>query len=83
MIENTFVINKIGIVTFIYDDALVDLLSDGESTITRASTVEPVGKLWCADLAPVGGPKLPVCTLRADALRNEVDWLNSNLHRLT
>lgn len=71
-----------GSLAAIHNDALVDLYSEGQTTIRRASNVEPVvvgGKVaWVADLSPVGGPKLEPCDLRADALAAEVVWLQEN-----
>lgn len=62
-------------IRFIYNDALIPLISQGSATTRRASHVEPDGNLWIADMSPVGGPKLGPFSTRADALKEEVDWL--------
>lgn len=65
-----------GTVSFVYDDALLPLLSMGKSEIKRASHVEPTedGR-WTADLSPSGGPVLGPFNTRAEALREEKKWL--------
>ena len=69
-----------GGLSFIYSDDLVDLLSLGDATITRASHVEPAAGGWTADMSPVGGPVLGPFVLRSTALAAEVAWLQE--HRL-
>lgn len=70
-----------GDLTFIYNDALVTLLDEGQAEVKRASHVEPTadGQGWQADMSPVNGPLLPVCKLRSEALAAEVDYLNQKL----
>jgi hypothetical protein len=71
-----------GSIAAIHNDALVTLYDEGETTIRRASHVEPIdgGEQvnWVADLSPVNGPKLGPYRLRSDALQAEVDWLERN-----
>ena len=66
---------------FIYNDDLVALLDEGESTVRRVSHVEPLcvkGKHgWTADMSPVNGPVLGPYDTRAEALDAEVAWLQS------
>lgn len=65
---------------FIYSDDMADLLLEGQSTVRRASHVEPIqGGGWQADMAPVGGPILTGFKLRQEALDAEVDYLNKHL----
>lgn len=72
-----------GTVQFVYsDDAAAMLAGETETSETqRASHVEPEGDNWCADLAPVGGPKLGPFTTRAEALGAEVAWLANEMAR--
>jgi hypothetical protein len=71
---------KSGVITSIYDDALVSLFADAATVNTsRASNVEPDGAGWMADLAPVGGPILKGFTTRQDALDAEVQYLNRHI----
>jgi hypothetical protein len=65
-----------GAVRFVYDDALRDLLALGQSSIRRASHVEPSrdGR-WTADLGPMQGPVLGPFETRAAALDAERAWL--------
>jgi hypothetical protein len=69
-----------GDVQCLYDEA-VDLAALGETTITRASHVEPdeAGQWW-ADCSPLLGPKLGPFARRSDALSAEAHWLRE--HRL-
>lgn len=62
-------------ITFIHDDELNFLLDLGDTEIRRASHVEPCGKMWQADMSPVGGPILGPFKLRGQALRAERRWL--------
>ncbi len=64
-----------GTLNFLWDDALAPLMELGESTLFRASHIEPQGIEWVADLSPVGGPTLGAFPLRNDALTAERDWL--------
>jgi hypothetical protein len=68
-----------GEVRFIYSDKLRGLVELGQSKIERASHVEPTNdNCWIADLSPVNGPKLGPFKLRADALKAEVEWLETH-----
>lgn len=52
------IIEPDGTVRFVYSDALAAVF-DGEALhTTRASHVEPCGRGWMADMAPIGGPIL-------------------------
>lgn len=59
MSEHTIKISD-GRLTFVYDDALGDLLDEGTAAVCRVSHVEPhpTKKGWLADMSPVGGPIL-------------------------
>lgn len=60
----------------------LDLHALGRPEITRASHVEPTPDAhWTADLAPLGGPVLGPFARRSEALRAEIDWLESWLAR--
>jgi hypothetical protein len=75
-IQHTIKIDDDGRISFVYDDALADLLTVGEAIVTRASHVEPApGGGWTADMGPVAGPVLGPFPLRADALAAERAWL--------
>jgi hypothetical protein len=69
-----------GLALSVYDDALQPLLSEGETTVARASHVEPsAGGGWDADLTPSNGPaSLGGFTTRQAALDAEVAWLHAN-----
>jgi hypothetical protein len=76
-------IREDGSIGAIHDDALAPLYDEGETTISRASNVEPIKTvtgdiMWQADMSPVGGPKLEPRRLRANALAAEVEWLKQN-----
>lgn len=66
----------------IYDDALIPLVDQADTIETRrASYVEPSKVAvfgWCADLSPVGGPKLTYKS-RQDALNAEAEYINENI----
>ena len=68
----------------VYDDTLIELYAQGETRVSRASNVEPEtidGYItWCADLSPLGGPKLGPFTKRAQALTEEAGWLNQVIY---
>ena len=65
-----------GCCTSVYDETL-DLRFLGESTIRRASHVEPTTDgHWSADLSPVGGPQLGPFLSRSEALAAELAWLD-------
>jgi hypothetical protein len=72
------VIHPDGSLRTIYCEA-IELAALGVLSISRASHVEPddCGR-WCADLAPVGGPRLGPFERRSDALKAEQDWLEAN-----
>lgn len=68
-----------GRLQFVYDDALVDLLSEGTPAVCRVSHVEPVpGGGWTADMSPVNGPVLGPFPTRAEGLAAERAWLAAN-----
>jgi hypothetical protein len=69
-----------GMMTYIYNDDMLDLMEEGTSTTRRVSHVEPDtsrsnGIRWTADMSPVGGPMLGPYRSREDALEAEVRWL--------
>ena len=70
-----------GTITFIWNDALADLMSLGKGLIKRASHVEPTADgQWTADMSPVcggGGPVLGPFPLRGEALQAEVVFLQN------
>lgn len=73
-----------GSISYVYDDE-VDRFFRGagfEGVVRRASRVEPCEGGWSADLALVGGPVLGPFEDRAQAIAEEVEWLNRNLHRV-
>ena len=62
----------------IYDET-IDLTVLGQLSIARASHVEPDGNgQWCADLSPVGGPRLGPFAARSPALAAEREWLDAH-----
>lgn len=79
--EHDIIVGEDGTIQLIYSDEVVDALfgDEGEVAVRRASHVEPAGRMWQADLSPVGGPKLPVTTRRQDALDAEVEWLRREM----
>jgi hypothetical protein len=70
-----------GTIAFVYDDLLAPLVEEGESSIRRASHVEPhAAGGWSVDLSPMGGPVLPErFALRRDALAAEKAWIEEHL----
>ena len=70
---------KNGVITAIYDDALIPLFDGAEVNTMRASHVEPRGAGWEADLSPVGGPLLTGFKTRSEALGAEVSYLNEHV----
>jgi hypothetical protein len=76
----TFSVDTDGTLHCIYDDCLADLFKEGQTTITRASHVEPTADgQWTADMSPSGGPVLGPFPLRQTALDAEVAWLEEKL----
>lgn len=64
----------------IYDDNLAPLLRAGQTTVKRASHVEPdENGYWRADMSPMGGPVLQPRVLRATALADERKWLYEHM----
>ena len=67
----------------VYDDDLMQLFSDCEMKIKRASHVEPItvdgAVKWQADMGPVGGPILKPFNTRQEALDAEKEWLKVNI----
>jgi hypothetical protein len=76
------VIEENGAMSFVYDDALAALLSEGEACVRRASHVEPEqtedGVRWFADMTPSAGGVLGPFSTREAALAAEVNWLYAN-----
>lgn len=71
---------KAGQIRAIHNDALTPIFDQAEKVeIKRASHVEPVGKLWYADLAPVAGPFLGPFPTRQLALAAEVAYLDKRI----
>lgn len=72
-----------GTLTAIYSDELdVPALGQAlgtEPVIERASDVEWTPAGWVADMVRSGGPRLPSCAARGDALAAEVAWLQESL----
>ena len=69
-----------GLLKFVYDDELAELLQLGVSQICRASHVEPTALGWTADLSPSGSfDILGPFPRRSDALQAEVAWLDRQL----
>ncbi len=68
-----------GTIVHIYTDK-VSLSGIGETTIKRASHVEPnKDNKWTADMRPSGGGVLGPFDTRAAALMAEVAWLEENI----
>lgn len=68
-----------GRVRFLYDDALLGLMGQGNATTRRASHVEPAADGgWNADLSPVGGPVLGPYGRRQEALDAERKWIHKH-----
>jgi hypothetical protein len=70
-----------GKLTFVYDDALGDLMDLGTAAVCRVSDVEPdPSGGWTADMTKAGAPGVllgPFKT-RAEALQAERDWLTAH-----
>jgi len=76
---STLRIDTNGNLLFVYNDRLQNLMSEGSSSIRRASHVEPTADgRWTADLTPVNGPTLGPFDSRGEALKEEVKWLEEN-----
>jgi hypothetical protein len=74
-LEMELVVDAAGDIRCIYDEG-IDLRKLGTLRITRASHVEPdADGLWCADMAPVGGPVMGPFGTRSEALAAERAWL--------
>jgi len=77
------IIDKSGIVRFVYNEKLMNALDkfENKKTIRRASQVEPdpnnPGE-WYADLTKSNGPILSGFKKRSDAINAEIKWLNEN-----
>lgn len=68
-----------GTITHVYDER-VDLSRLGNTTIKRASHVEPtVSNEWTADMRPSGGGILGPFDTRTEALEAEIKWLEENI----
>mgnify|MGYP001562064851 FL=1 len=79
----TLRLNPDGSVVAVYGEE-VDLALLGAVSIRRASHVEPnPDGTWSADLSPVSGPVLGSFAKRSEALRAEIDWLDSALSKGT
>jgi len=78
--EHDIYIDEDGTIEHIYDDAIADLFDgDGETTVTRASHVEPHPRGgWFADMRPVNGPLLGVNDSgylpNVDALPTDIEY---------
>jgi hypothetical protein len=65
-------------IRYVHDDDIVETLAEiGPRSTRRASTVEPDGDGWIADMTPVGGPVMRG-PRRADLIASEVKWLEAN-----
>lgn len=72
-------------VFFIHDDGLVTTLKAAgfeELAVKRLSHVDWEDGSWWADMGPVRGPKLGPFPTRGDALKAEVQWIESRLSEL-
>lgn len=71
-------IDEAGIITMIYDDEFIDLYDEGNTHITRVSSVEPtIGGQWKASMRD--GTVLGPYRLRQEALDAEVKYLEAKL----
>lgn len=77
MEEELISIDQNGIISFIYDDSLLDFINLGSTTIQRASHVEPEGTEWYAQM--INGPKLGPFKTRAEALSSEREYLEKEM----
>jgi hypothetical protein len=66
-----------GKMSFIYDDQLADLISEGDSKIERVSNVEPAEGGWVAFMND--GTKLGPFKLRQEALDAEIAYIQERL----
>lgn len=81
-LAHTVYVGGDGLLKFVYDDELAELLQLGHSVISRASHVEPTPVGWTADLSPSGGQVLGPFPLRGQALQAEIAWLSRHLEVL-
>ena len=77
--KSTVFVGPDGLLRFVYQDELIELLRLGQHLIERASHVEPSPLGWTADLTPVGGPVLGPFARRDQAIAEEVNWLDSHM----
>ena len=77
--EKQFSISLDGTVSFIYSDEDRDLFEEGAVSISRVSSVEPIGEKgeWLATM--IDGAILGPFKLRQDALEAEVKYIKENL----
>ena len=79
---SALVIRPDGRVIALYTEE-IDLARLGETSIRRASQVEPDDSgRWWADLSPVGGPALGPFARRSQAIAAERDWLAARMETL-
>ncbi|SIO11130.1 hypothetical protein SAMN05444166_2504 [Singulisphaera sp. GP187] len=72
------VVTTSGEVRCLYTE-VIDLMTLGSPTITRASHVEPDSEgRWHADLRPVNGPVLGPFERRGEALDEEQAWIEAH-----
>ena len=77
--EKVLEVDTEGIVRFVWDDSLAEMMREGTGKIERASYIEPDGAGWFVDLSPVGGPVRRGFSLRCEAIAFELDWIRKNL----
>ena len=68
-----------GVLRFVWDDSLAELMAEGNGRIERASHIEPRGAEWFVDLRPLKGPVRGGFLLRSDAIAFELDWIREKL----
>lgn len=67
-----------GEMRFIWNDAMRPLVFLGQTSIRRASHVEPTAdNRWTADMGPSGGPVLGPFDTHAEAIAAELAWLGT------
>lgn len=80
MAEHVIAFDESGNMQFVYSDELLDLLDEGDATVTRVSHVEPTSdNRWTADMTPVRGPILGPFKTHAKALAAERMWLREQV----